>query len=66
MKDGLKKFLLSNWTPGEKSLLITDVLLFGILVGWLTSPFRSRWKADDISPIDLTINCEDAEEEEEN
>lgn len=41
MKERVKEFFLSNWSASEKCLLLTDVLLFGILVGWLTSPLKN-------------------------
>ncbi len=34
----LKEVFLREWTPSEKSLLLVDVLLFGVLLGWLTTP----------------------------
>lgn len=37
-------FWKSDWTWTEKTLLLADALLFGLLLGWLTSPFRSRNK----------------------
>jgi len=37
----LKTVFLSDWTPVEKVLLLMDVLLFGILLGWLTSPLKN-------------------------
>ena len=40
MKDQLKKVFLRSWSPAEKGLLLADVLLSGVLLGWLTSPFR--------------------------
>lgn len=40
MKEKLKLFFLSDWTFTEKCLLLADVLLAGILFGWLTSPFK--------------------------
>ncbi|MCD7813575.1 MAG: hypothetical protein LUH20_05930 [Lachnospiraceae bacterium] len=36
----VKTVFLSDWSPLEKGLLLTDVLLFGILLGWLTSPMK--------------------------
>lgn len=41
MKEKWKTLFLSDWTPAEKGLLLADVLLFGILLGWLTSPFKN-------------------------
>lgn len=70
MKNSLKRFLLSNWTLGEKGLLLADVLLFGVLAGWLTSPFRKTSETNPFTNPDLwdmnttTTNCENAEEEE--
>ncbi|MCD7957861.1 MAG: hypothetical protein LUG93_19345 [Lachnospiraceae bacterium] len=37
----LKTVFLSDWTPMEKVLLLLDVLLFGILLGWLMSPLKN-------------------------
>lgn len=42
MKEKLKLFWEMNWSSSEKALLLTDVLLAGILLGWLTSPLRSK------------------------
>lgn len=41
MKEKVKAFWISNWSLSEKSLLLADVLLFGILIGWLTSPLKN-------------------------
>ncbi|MCC8065982.1 MAG: hypothetical protein LIO94_02600 [Clostridiales bacterium] len=40
MKEKLKLLFLSEWSPSEKGLLLVDVLLSGILIGWLTSPLK--------------------------
>ena len=40
MKEKLTAFFESDWTPAEKILLLADILLFGILLVWLTSPFK--------------------------
>lgn len=53
----LKEVFLRDWTPGEKSFLLTDVLLFGLLLGWLTSPLRRRPATEQ--------NMEEEEESEE-
>ncbi|MCC8105412.1 MAG: hypothetical protein LIO99_05260 [Clostridiales bacterium] len=37
----LKSVFLSDWSPMEKGLLLTDVLLFGVLLGCLTSPLKN-------------------------
>ncbi|MDO4305406.1 MAG: hypothetical protein Q4C77_01115 [Eubacteriales bacterium] len=36
MKEKIKAFFLSDWTLPEKILLLADVLLLGILIGFLT------------------------------
>ncbi len=36
----LKTIFLSSWTPAEKALLLLNVLLFGMLLGWLTAPLK--------------------------
>lgn len=59
--NGLRKFVYSNWTLSEKLLLCIDILLFGVLLGWLTSPFRSKHAA----PYDIEINCAGADVENE-
>ncbi|MCD8022408.1 MAG: hypothetical protein LUF30_05375 [Lachnospiraceae bacterium] len=41
MKEKLKTLFLSDWSPTEKGLLIADVLLLGVLIGWLTSPIKN-------------------------
>ncbi len=42
LKEKLKEFACASWTASEKTLLVADVLLVGILIGWLTSPFRRK------------------------
>ena len=44
MKEKLKALALASWTPSEKILLVADVFLAGILVGWLTSPLTKYSK----------------------
>lgn len=41
MKEKVKEFFLSDWTLSEKCLLTADLLLLGVLVGWLTSPLKN-------------------------
>lgn len=57
----IKDFILSNWTGSEKALLAADILLLGVLIGWVTSPFRRKVKVVKNVPMDITIE----EEEEE-
>lgn len=35
----VKAFVKTDWTMPEKILVAADLLLLGVLVGWLTSPF---------------------------
>lgn len=63
MKDKLKLFFLSDWTFTEKCLLLADVLLVGILLGWLTSPFRKCFWGG--SPIESEADFDYEEEEME-
>ncbi len=70
MRETLKKLFLSAWTPAEKGLLLTDVLLFGILIGWLTSPLRRRTvlsarKVQDAADWDDAADDFDEEDEED-
>ena len=60
MKEKLKLFFESNWSAAEKILLLADILLFGILLGWLTSPFRTKQEDCCCDCCD----CCDCEEEE--
>lgn len=40
MKEKVLSFFQTDWTMSEKCLLITDIFLLGILIGWLTSPIK--------------------------
>ena len=40
MLEKIKEFLHQDWTMTEKTLLIADLLLAGVLIGWLTAPFK--------------------------
>lgn len=65
----VKEFLLRNWTMPEKALLLADVLLAGVLVGWLTSPFKggffSNNQINSNNEGDVWDDTEEWEEEEE-
>lgn len=37
----IKEFMTSDWTLTEKVLLLADVLLAGVLIGFLLSPVRN-------------------------
>lgn len=37
----IKEFMTSDWTLTEKALLLADVLLAGVLIGFLVSPIRN-------------------------
>lgn len=68
----LKTVFLSDWTPMEKILLLLDVLLFGILLGWLTSPLKNglsffsnnSWDDHSVDGLELEDD-EDWEDEED-
>lgn len=62
MKDKLKTLFLSSWTPAEKTLLLADVLLFGVLLGWLTSPLRDGINLFSHNSWDFSKNDTDWEE----
>ena len=36
MKEKLKAFAFAAWSPQEKILLAVDLVLAGVLIGWLT------------------------------
>lgn len=42
MKEKLKAFAFAAWSPQEKILLAVDLVLAGVLIGWLTSPLKGR------------------------
>ena len=66
MKEKLKAFALAAWSPQEKILLAADLLLAGVLIGWLTSPLKGgiRWFCDNSFGGKFYESAE-AEEEEE-
>lgn len=64
MKEKLKTFFLSNWSVSEKSLLIADVLLLGVLIGWITSPLRNGIGLFSNNTWDICNTCKEKEEEE--
>ncbi len=71
MKEKLKEFVLASWTPSEKILLVADVFLAGILIGWLTSPLKKgmRWFCDNsfggkFYEVPDDEYCDEEEEEE--
>lgn len=65
MKDKVKAFFLSNWSLSEKSLLLADVLLLGILIGWLTSPLKNGWSILSNNFRNFNANCDEDEKESE-
>ena len=66
MKEWMKSAFLANWTPWEKGLLIADVLLAGVLIGWITSPFKSRYRFFGSNSWNTgEMNKEEKEQEEE-
>lgn len=64
MKEKWKSCFLSNWTPTEKGLLIADVLLLGVLIGWITSPLKNGFGFFSNNTWDIKTNCAKQEEEE--
>lgn len=63
MKEKMKEFFLSDWTLSEKCLLTADLLLLGVVVGWLTSPLKKGLHI--FSDNSWNINTDHNEEEEE-
>ncbi|MCD7834975.1 MAG: hypothetical protein LUH00_13485 [Lachnospiraceae bacterium] len=66
----VKSVFLSDWSPMEKGLLLADVLLFGILLGWLTSPIKGgislfSHNSFDASSDDHSANGFDFDEEDD-
>ncbi len=66
MKDKIKTFFESNWTLSEKILLVTDVLLLGVVIGWLTSPLKNGIGICSNNTWDICNHkpCGECEEEE--
>lgn len=52
----LKTIFLGSWTPAEKALLLLNVLLSGILLGWLTAPLKK---------VIINAECDTENEEDE-
>lgn len=67
MKEKLKAFAFAAWSPQEKILLAVDLVLAGVLIGWLTSPFKGgiRWFLMTIPSGGKFYEAAEAEEEEE-
>ena len=61
MKDQLKRVFLRSWSPAEKGLLLADVLLSGVLLGWLTSPFRKT--AGNVAKVFVDAMDDDDEDD---
>lgn len=65
MKSCLKAFWEKDWTAAEKILLLADVLLTGVLIGWLTSPFKGGFFSNNkVTNITGEVSEEDIFEEE--
>lgn len=52
----LKTVFLRKWSPAEKALLLLNVFLIGVLLGWITAPLKK---------IMINANCEMEDEEDE-
>ena len=67
MKEKLKAFAFAEWSPQEKILLAADLLLAGVLIGWMTSPLKGgiRWLCDNSFGGKFYESEEEKEEEEE-
>ncbi len=52
----LKTAFLSGWTPAEKALILLNVFLTGVLLGWLTAPLKK---------IMINTECDIENEEDE-
>ena len=63
MKEKIKTFFLSDWSMSEKCLLLADVLLFGLLIGWITSPLKNGFGLFSNNSWDIKTNCKEEEEE---
>ena len=48
MLEKVKEFLHQDWTMTEKTLLIADLLLAGVLIGWLTAPFKGELFSNNV------------------
>ena len=67
MLEKVKEFLHQDWTMTEKILLIADLLLAGVLIGWLTAPFKGGLFSNNVfgSNNENFYDEADLEDEEE-
>ena len=65
MLEKVKEFMWQDWTMTEKVLLIADLLLAGILIGWITAPFRGGWFNNNVLGSNNEGYYDDSEEEDE-
>ncbi len=65
MKETLKNLFLSDWSSLEKILLLADVLLFGVLLGWLTAPRRGGFSLLSGNSLGAQTDSDDTGEDEE-
>ncbi len=65
MKETLKNLFLSDWSPLEKILLLADVLLFGVLIGWLSAPRRGGFSLLSGNSLGVQTDSEEMGEDEE-
>ena len=67
MLEKVKEFLHQDWTITEKVLLIADLLLAGVLIGWLTAPFKGGLFSNNVfgSNNENFYDEDDFEDEEE-
>lgn len=65
MREKWKTLFLSAWSPAEKGLLLVDVLLFGILLGWLTSPLKGGFTFFSNNTVDNSCDGHNADGSED-
>ena len=67
MLEKVKEFLHQEWSMTEKILLIADMFLAGVLIGWLTAPFKGGLFSNNVlgSNNENFYDEDDFEDEEE-
>ncbi len=65
MKETLKKLFFSDWSSLEKVLLLADVLLFGVLIGWLSAPRRGGFSLLSGNSLGIKTDSDNSEEDEQ-
>lgn len=64
MKEKLASFFKADWSMSEKCLLVADVLLLGVLIGWITSPLKNGFGLFSNNTWDIKTEYPETEDKE--